>query len=423
MTRVVYNLLLIILLPFALLRLFWRARKNPGYAKRIPERFAYYANTYQSGGIVVHAVSVGETVAAYPLIKALQSTHPDLPITVTSMTPTGSARVKTLLGDSVQHVYLPYDFPWCVNKFLKTFQPKLFIVMETEWWPNLFFQCKKHNIPLMVANARLSERSMRGYQRVKSLSEPMAQSITCLSAQTDADAERFKQLGVKDAAIHITGNIKFDNPVDETVQQQAQALRKTIGTRPVWIAASTHAGEEFATIQAIQAVLKQHPQALAIVVPRHPERFQAFFDRLKEAGLNIARRSNNAEIASSTQVYYVDAMGELMACYGAADVAFVAGSLVPAGGHNMIEAIQMGTPVIMGPHVENIARVAQQLIDTEGMASIQDAETLGAQINAWLGNPEAAEHSLRQAQAFLKANQGSVERNLTLVSNSLTNLV
>jgi len=372
-----YNLLLILALPGVLLRLLWRARKNPGYALRIAERFGFYSQEYKTGGIVIHAVSVGETVAAHPLIEALIQRYPDLPITVTSMTPTGSARVKNLLGDLVQHVYLPYDYPFALGRFLKKFQPSKFIIMETEWWPNLFLEIHRKKIPLFLANARLSERSLKGYLRIAPVAKRMAACITKVGAQSQSDADHFIALGVPADRVQVIGNIKFDLSVDPQIRERCEKLKASFNDRPVWIAASTHAGEEALVIQAIQAVLKVIPDALAIVVPRHPERFMPFYQALCKAGLTVVRRSQNESVSSGTQVYLGDTMAELLLLYGAADLAFVAGSFIPAGGHNMLEAATMGCAIVMGPHLENVSSQAAQLVAAQGMWSLK-------QRNLWL---------------------------------------
>lgn len=413
--RIVYNVLLIPLLPLALLRLWWRSLKNKAYLERIPERFACYSKAYQAGGIVVHAVSVGETVAAIPLVNALQQRHPNLPITVTCMTPTGSARMQKEFGERVQHVYLPYDAPFLVKRFLKMFQPRLFIVMETEWWPNLFAQLKQHKIPLMVANARLSTRSLKRYGWIRSMAETMAESIDVLCAQTHEDAEHFKQLGVPANRIHVTGNIKVDQTLDPNVLEQAKQLRSTWGGRAVWIAASTHVGEEAAVTLALHAVKTTCPGALAIVVPRHPERFNGFYEMLKHSGLKVARRSLKEAVTPDTDVYYVDTMGELMMMYACADIAFVAGSLVPAGGHNMLEAALMKCAIIMGPNLQNVRTQAQTLQQAHAMVVVNDGDALARQIIDWIQHPEKRDAFVDNATAYLKENQGALDRTLLFV--------
>lgn len=418
MLHLLYNILIVLALPGVLLRLLWRSRKNPGYALRIHERFGFYGQTFQKGGIIIHAVSVGETVAAQPLIEMLLKHYPDQPITITSMTPTGSARVKNTFGSSVQHVYLPYDYPWVLRRFFKTFEPSKLIIMETEWWPNLFIQAKKRNIPLYVANARLSERSLKGYLKIASLSKKMAECITHISAQTQSDAERFIALGVPPQRVSVAGNIKFDFTVDSLTLERSAKFKANLNARPVWIAASTHAGEEAIVIQTIQKVLQQSPEALAIVVPRHPERFASFYQALCSAGLTVARRSTNQTPEKNTQVYLGDTMGELVLMYGAADVAFVGGSFVPSGGHNMLEAAMMGCAIVMGPHLENVKTQSAELIKRQGMIGVDTPEVLAEQIVTWLNNPQQKDKCVKHAQAFMQDNKGAVERTFNLFFTS-----
>jgi 3-deoxy-D-manno-octulosonic-acid transferase len=391
------------------LRLLWRSRLNPGYAQRIRERFGFYSRSYRQGDLIIHAVSVGETVAAAPLIERLLLNHS---ITVTSTTPTGSARVKALFGDRVQHVYLPYDYPFALKAFFKTFQPKYLILMETEWWPNVFVQAKKAGVDLCMANARLSERSLKGYSRIASLFRPMAQSLAKVCAQTEKDAQHFIQLGVPADRVEVTGNIKFDLKIKPSVSEAAQALKSQFHHRSVWIAASTHAGEEDLVLQTVQVLLKTLPNVLSIIVPRHPERFEAFYQALSKAGLKIARRSLNQSVQADTQVYYGDIMGDLLLLYGASEVAFVAGSFVPAGGHNMLEAAAMGAAIVMGPHLENVSTQAKNLVQAQGMIVVESPKDLPRVIGDLLQSPEKRSHYVEQASQFLHANQGAVDRTI-----------
>lgn len=415
-----YNFLIHLALPGVLLRLLWRARKNPAYALRINERFGFYSKGYKTGGVVVHAVSVGETVAAIGLVEALLAAHPDLPLTLTTTTPTGSARALQQFGDRIQHVYLPYDYPCALARFLKMFKPSQFIIMETEWWPNLFNALAGRKIPLFLANARLSERSLKGYLRIPSLAQRMAASITKVAAQTQADADHFAKLGLAPDKIRVIGNLKFDLSIDSKLTEQAEHLKLSFADRPVWIAASTHAGEEALVIQTIKRVLQARPDALAIVVPRHPERFTAFFEDLTSAGLTVARRSRNERVENATQVYLGDTMGDLLKLYGASDIAFVGGSFVPSGGHNMLEAAAMGAAIIMGPHLENISTQARELVASEGMLVVENPNSLAEQMIDWFEHPEQRQLTSDQAQAFLQANRGALERTLIFFEGEIS---
>jgi 3-deoxy-D-manno-octulosonic-acid transferase len=409
-----YNLFVYIALPFAYLRLLWRSRLAPAYRKRLAERFAHYKNDYQTNGIVLHAVSVGEANAAVPVIKHLLNKGELL--TVTTTTPTGSARVQALFANQIQHVYLPYDHPMAMNRFLDKFKPKQFIVMETEWWPNLFSGLKQRKVPLFIANARLSEKSMRGYLRFRKMSKMMADCITHLAAQTKEDAQRFAKLGVAQDKITVTGNIKFDMLHDQGMAQRSKELKQTFLSRPVWIAASTHAGEEQAIIDAVHIIKKKIPNTLTIVVPRHPERFQAFYQKCQKEKLNIARRSKNETVNAETDIYLGDTMGELMLLYATGDVAFVAGSLANIGGHNVLEPAALGLPIITGPHVFNFADIVKQLGRAGGLIIVDDALALAEQVISWLRDPTHAKLAGQHAQQVLTENRGAITRLLALLA-------
>jgi 3-deoxy-D-manno-octulosonic-acid transferase len=408
--HLLYNFLLILAFPGVLLRLLWRSRLNAGYAQRINERFGFYKQPYRTCGVVIHAVSVGETVAAQPLIERYLQAYPDLPITVTSTTPTGSARVKALFGDRVQHVYLPYDYCFALKRFFKVFKPKQLIIMETEWWPNLFEQAHQAEIKLFLANGRLSERSLKKYLRIPSLSRRMALCIDKICAQTQSDATHFIELGVSADKVEVTGNIKFDMKVSPSIHERALELKSSFQDRPVWIAASTHAGEEALITQTIKTVLAKFPDALCIVVPRHPERFPAFFQDLQSADFRIARRSLNESVQANTQIYFGDTMGELLLLYGAAQVAFVGGSFVPAGGHNMLEASLMNCAIIMGPHLENVSEQTAELVQTKGMLVVKSSEEFSTAIIDLLNSSQERSRLIAQACTFMLANQGAVDR-------------
>ncbi|MGV6806745.1 MAG: lipid IV(A) 3-deoxy-D-manno-octulosonic acid transferase, partial [bacterium] len=330
--RFLYTCLYLLLIPVILLRLLWRSIKSPRYRRRWRERFGMVRAEPQSqGGIWVHAVSVGETIAAVPMIKAIQTRWPNLPVWVTTMTPTGSAQVTKNFGDSVHHVYAPYDLPWFINGFLKAVKPKLAVVMETELWPNTISGCYQQQIPVLLANARLSEKSWQGYDRIGRLSRPMLQKLTLIAAQTEADAERFTRLGVEDSQLIVTGNIKFDLDISEQLKAQAASLKAQLRgeeNREVFIAASTHQGEDEQILEAFAKLKTAISNLLLILVPRHPERFDQVAGLCEKSGLGIARRSEGALPTSTDAVYLGDTVGDLLLLFGAADVAFVGGSLV-----------------------------------------------------------------------------------------------
>ncbi|MBD2838385.1 lipid IV(A) 3-deoxy-D-manno-octulosonic acid transferase [Pseudomonas sp. JM0905a] len=412
MNRTLYTLLFHLGLPLVAVRLAWRAWRAPAYARRIGERFAFGLPSIKPGGIWVHAVSVGESIAAAPMVRALLERHPDLPITITCMTPTGSERIRALFGDKVQHCYLPYDLPWAAARFLDKVRPKLAVIMETELWPNHIHQCARRGIPVVLANARLSERSARGYARFAKLTGPMLAELSWIAVQTEAEAERFRTLGARPYCVGVTGSIKFDLRIDPALLQRAAELRGQWGadSRPVWIAASTHAGEDEIVLAAHKALLKQRPDTLLILVPRHPERFGPVFELSRREGLATVRRSTGAPVDATDAVLVGDTMGELLFLYALADIAFVGGSLVPNGGHNLLEPAALGKPVLSGPHLFNFLEIAAQLRDAGALAEVADAEELAAQVGGLWAEPGRAEFMRDAGLGVLKANQGALER-------------
>jgi len=428
-TRHLYSLLFTLCLPLVLARLRWRARRAPDYARRLGERLGYRLPAVAPGGIWVHAVSVGETIAAAPLIEALLARHPELPVTLTCMTPTGSARIAALfgarfgtrLGNRIHHCYLPYDLPGCVRRFLTHVRPRLAIIMETELWPNYLHQCVQRNIPVVLANARLSERSARGYARFPRLTRPMFESLTWLAVQSEAEAARFRALGARPDCVSVTGSIKYDLHPDPDLPARAAALRTAwhLTSRPVWIAASTHAGEDEIALAAHRLVLAQRPDALLILVPRHPERFDPVWQLCRAQGLAVIRRSENRAVTTQTQVLVGDTMGELLLYYALADTAFVGGSLVPRGGHNLLEPVALNKPVLTGPHVFNFLDIAQTLRDAGALGDVSDAQTLSAALLTLWADPIRAQTMCAAGLKVLAANQGALARLLAGVEDLL----
>ncbi|MBG3081420.1 lipid IV(A) 3-deoxy-D-manno-octulosonic acid transferase [Proteus mirabilis] len=412
-----YQVLLYLIQPLIWLRLLLRSRKAPAYRKRWGERYGFCKGKVVPQGILLHSVSVGETLAAVPLVRALRHHYPDLPITVTTMTPTGSERVRSAFGDDVYHVYLPYDLPGSVNRFLKTVDPKLVIIMETELWPNLISKLHQRKIPLIIANARLSERSAAGYQKLGNFVKTMLQKITLIAAQNQEDGERFIELGLKRSHLHVTGSLKFDISVTPELAARAVALRRQWAAhRPVWIATSTHEGEETIILETHKKLLTQFPQLLLILVPRHPERFPKAEQLTREAGLKYTLRSTDAVPDAQTQVVIGDTMGELMLLYGIADLAFVGGSLVERGGHNPLEAAAHAIPVIMGPHTFNFKNICAKLDQAEGLITVTDSQSMAIAIASLLNDEDYRRYYGRHAVEVLHENQGALLRLLTLLS-------
>ncbi len=423
MPRLLYTLCFYLLVPVILLRLFWRGLKAPAYRSRLAERFGWFTAPALNKPLWIHAVSVGETIAAAPLINRLLAENPAQQIIVTTMTPTGSERVRALFGERVFHVYAPYDLPDAIGRFLKRCRPCALIIMETELWPNTIHACSRRNLPVLVANARLSARSARGYARFGALSRSMLQQISRIAAQHQDDGQRFTQLGLPTDRLTITGSIKFDLELPNNLHKDAQALRRQLGSaRPIWIAASTHAGEDERLLQAHRHLLKRHPNLLLILVPRHPERFDQVYQLCGEQGLSTARRSRTEPCTDATRVLLGDTMGELMLFYGAADIAFVGGSLVANGGHNPLEPAALGLPILMGPHLFNFSHICTQLQDAGGLRVVDaDAQAISDALANWLSQPGQREAAGQAALGVVKANQGALSRLCRLIETDVLN--
>ena len=413
MNRTLYTLLFHLGLPLVALRLFLRGRKAPAYRERIGERFGFGLPPLQPGGIWVHAVSVGESIAAAPMIRALLERYPHLPITVTCMTPTGSERIRAMFANEprIQHCYLPYDLPWAAARFLDRAQPRLAVIMETELWPNHIHQCSKRGIPVALANARLSARSARGYARFAGLTRPMLAQMSLIAVQTETEAQRFRDLGARPECVEVTGSIKFDLKIDEHLLPRARALREQwgAGQRPVWIAASTHEGEDALILAAHKQLLEVHGDALLILVPRHPERFDAVNELCREQFATV-RRSSGAAVEAQTRVLLGDTMGELLFLYALADIAFVGGSLVPRGGHNPLEPAALALPVIMGPHVFNFLEISSMLKEAGALQEVDDTEGLAMAVRRLIELPRDARRMGEAGVAVMRGNQGALQR-------------
>lgn len=414
MNRTLYTALFYLGLPLVAIRLWLRSRKAPAYAKRIGERFSYGMPILQPGGIWVHAVSVGESIAAAPMIRALLQRYPQLPITVTCMTPTGSERIQALFANEprIQHCYLPYDLPCAAARFLDRVQPKLAVIMETELWPNHIHQCAKRGIPVALANGRLSERSAKGYGRFSKLTAPMLAEMSLFAVQTEAEAQRFRDLGARPETVEVTGSIKFDLTIDPQLLQRAAELRGQwqAQERPVWIAASTHEGEDEVVLDAHRRLLANHPDALLILVPRHPERFNSVFELCQREGFATVRRSTGASVDAQTSVLLGDTMGELLFLYALADSAFVGGSLVANGGHNLLEPAALAKPVISGPHLFNFLDIAAQLRSAGALAEVDDAEGLATEVQRLFELPRDAQRMAEAGLSVMRRNQGALQR-------------
>lgn len=387
LSLLLYTLLIYLLRVPMLLFFVWRSKADPAYRQRFAERFALQQVPATAvGGIVVHAVSMGEVVAATPLIEKLLRQYPDLPVTVTCTTPTGSARIQAAFGSRVHHCYLPFDTPGANRRFLAKFAPQLLVLLETELWPNLIRQAHAEHIPVVLVNARLSAKSAQGYRRFSALVQPMLQQLSQILTQDDASRRRFLALmgqtsatvlpGTGIAKIQQAGNLKFEMTHQADLATRAELLKSQWGARPVWVAGSTHAGEDEILLQAFAKVLLTQPDTLLILVPRHPDRFAVVSKLVAEAGLSQAQRSLLQQVTAQTQVLLGDTMGELMLWYQLADVVFIGGSLIERGGHNPLEPMSLAKPIQSGPHVFNFAKVFQWLSQRQAVVFADSAEAL-----------------------------------------------
>jgi 3-deoxy-D-manno-octulosonic-acid transferase len=416
----IYTLLLYLLVPLVLLRLAWRGLRAPDYWRRWPERFGFIEPPLGARVIWIHAVSVGEVQAAEPLVRALLENYPAYSLLVTTVTPTGSARVTALFGDEVAHVYAPYDLPGAVKRFFLRVRPQLAIVMETELWPNLFHTCRDRQVPLLLVNARLSEKSMTGYLRVKRLVARTLGNITDIAAQGEADAQRFERLGAQQDRIAVSGNLKFEQRIPPNLLERAEVLRRDWGTgRPVWVAASTHEGEDELLLDVFSELRERFADCLLVLVPRHPERFESVAELCRQRGLNIVLRSEMRPCDADTRVFVGDSMGELPLFLAAADVAFVGGSLVPHGGHNLLEPAGLGIPVVTGPHVFNFTEICELLLQAGACEKVGNTEELAVTLGRWLGDANERHRVGEQGRAVVEKNRGALQTVLAMVDRHL----
>lgn len=406
--RLIYTILFYLLLPFIFIRLYIRGASNPGYRKGWVQRLGYIPLRLKQC-IWLHAVSLGESVAATPIIEHLLKTYPDSAVVITNTTPTGRAVIEKQFGGRVHVSYFPYDIPAAIKRFIQRVRPSVLLLMETELWPNLQRQCRQNHIPVMLLNARLSSKSFRRYRYFARTTRQLLQPIAIIAAQYESDARHFEQLGVDRCNIHVTGSIKFDSALPEGLSVASQTIKAQWRGRPVWIAASTHAGEDEIMLAAHQIVLRSFPEALLVLVPRHPERF-ASVARLIAQNFTVQMRSSGENCARDTQVYMGDTMGELLALYGAVDIAVVAGSFQAMGGHNILEPAILGVPVITGPNMRNFAEIAQKFTQADALIIVDGATTLAAALIDLFQHSEKRDRLKRESLAIIKANQGALKR-------------
>lgn len=417
--RFLYNIFLYFFTPIILLRLLWRSRRNVAYRYRIGERFAHINLTTDCPCLWIHTVSVGETIAAAPLIRGLLQAYPDYRVLVTTTTPTGSAQVRRLFDKTVEHVYLPYDLPHVVRRFLTKTQPRLALFMETELWPNIFRSCAAHGIPLVIITARLSERSMQGYKRFPKFTRQTLDCATLIAAQDDDSAERFRTLGAK--KVSVLGNLKYDIDVPQAVIAEGKKLRDYLGAmRPIWIAASTHNGETRTILEAFAVIRKHWPEAGMILAPRHPEYFSEIFELSKQSGYRVVSRSSGDCIDTHTDIFLGDTLGELLIFYAASDVAFIGGSLISVGGHNPLEPAALGLPVLTGPYYSNFDEIYKKLFKAGAAREVKDAEMLGGIVTGFFADVPLREQVGAKGTELLMKNRGALSRTLEVVEDLLS---
>ena len=417
--RGLYSALLYLLLPFTVYHLVWRGFRVPEYFRRWNERYASYRGDEHRPCVWLHAVSVGEVNAAAPVVDALRRQRPDIRWVITTITPTGSQRVRALWGDAVDHVYLPYDVPGSAGRFLDHFRPGLALILETELWPNLLFGCRDRGIPLYILNARLSARSLKGYRVLRPLIARALRCVTCVAAQTQDDAQRFLALGARPEQVRALGNLKFEiHPPDPAEVLEAFG-RHVPPARKVWIAASTHEGEEQAVIDIHAQVLARHPDALLLWAPRHPERFAKVEALAREQGWPVATRSVQQWPAADARVFVIDTLGELMRFFACAQVAFVGGSLQAIGGHNLLEPAAMGTAVVTGPHLHNFSEISRRMNEAGALRILPDAAGVADEVLRLLDDAPARERMVEAGRQLVSNGRGALARTLALIEPQL----
>lgn len=419
--RFIYNLLLYIIFPLLPIRLFLRSFKNSLYMKDLESRFAIYHCPKLKSSIWVHVVSLGEAISAIPLIKSLKSLYPNENIVVTTMTPTGLQRLRGVFGDEVIHLYVPYDYPHMVKRFLNHFNPILFIVIETEIWPNILHYTKNKNIPILLANARLSPVSFEKYLRIKFFIKNALNCIDCVMAQSIKDGERFLALGLSPEKLTVIGNIKFDMSFPSDVKSEAENIAGDCGLdvrRPIWIAASTHDGEEEKVLIAARKILMELKNTVLILVPRHPERFDKVFNLCKKQGFKVVRYSENRVCDENTEIILGDVMGKLLQFYSLSDVAFVGGSLVPIGGHNILEPAYCGVPILTGNYLENFLDITKLFFDSNAAIKVHNEDELAENVLKVFLDEKLRISMTSSANKIVDENKGALQKVLSYVEKN-----
>ncbi len=416
-----YTILFYLLVPVILLRLQWKSLRAPDYRRRWLERFGFFTAFEISESIWIHAVSVGEVMATERLVMILLDAHPEMPIVITTTTPTGSERVTTLFGHSVLHVYAPYDLPFALSNFIRRARPKLLVMMETEVWPNMLAMCEQKGIPTILANARLSEKSAASYARWPRFTRMILNKIGQIAAQGEADAKRFTALGMPQERITIIGSVKFDSRLPASLLERSEVLQREWGDRPVWVAASTQEGEDEQVLEAHKIIRESVPNALLVLVPRHPERFDKVYALCKREKLKTVRRSSGEACDSDVELFLGDTMGELALFLAAADAAFVGGSLIKRGGQNVLEPAALGKPVVFGPHMYNFAAISELLLEKDAARVVTNPKELAQVIQLWLEDASERTRVGENGRLVVQENQGAVDRLFGLIEQQLAN--
>ena len=418
--RYFYTFILYLMLPWVLLRLWLKGRRVPGYRRNWKERFGLGDVDVVQPVVWFHAVSVGEVRAAEPLIRAMLKRHPNLSVLLTTATPTGRDTAQQIFGSDISYHYLPYDLPASVKRFLDAVKPVMVVILETEIWPNLYHQLEQKSIPLLLVNARLSQKSLRGYLRLRALSRPAVRSIRHIAAQSEQDAQRFQRLGASAAQLSIMGNLKFEMQLPDDFSTRVRTLKDTMGSeRNVWVAGSTHSGEDAQLLAAHRRVLESCDDALLVIAPRHPERAGEISALCRKSGVESRFSTGTASLGNDVQVLIVDTLGELVYFYGVALAVFVGGSLVPTGGHNPVEAILAGAPVITGSNTDNFKSIYRDMIDSKAARMIETEQALADLICKWFSDAEQRKNIVDAGLRLVEKNRGALQRCLRLVENAL----
>ncbi|MCW8399726.1 lipid IV(A) 3-deoxy-D-manno-octulosonic acid transferase [Legionella sp. PATHC038] len=409
--RFFYSFLMYLLTPFILVRLWWKGRSLPAYRERILERFFLAKQEYKPVDVWIHAVSLGEVIAAIPLIDAMLEKNWSL--FVTTMTPTGSERVQARFGNKVTHQYLPYDLPGILKRFFKQIQPRVGVIMETELWPNLIYQARAAKVPLLLANARISDDSLNGYKKIKFLIKPILNQFSAILAQGEEDARRYTTLGARNEIVHVLGNMKFDLQTNTIDSKRFSDLKSHWGAeRVAVIAASTHDNEEAQLLAHLKRLQQAIPGLIFLIAPRHPERFQTVYQLCLQSGFKTGLRSDLNTLSPENEIVVLDSLGELLGLYQISDYAFVGGSLVPVGGHNVLEPIAMNVPVLSGSQVHNFKAICNDLKSAQGILLVQQANEVIDGIIKLHTDPTFRQQMIKNANAVFEKNKGSVMRHL-----------